>query len=359
MEPPGATVFRRSLVICAAFALVACAGPPGSTPSGVSSPSPGATEAVGSRSAGATSAPGLFRLVGAEPVIARATFEGRGAVLPAAITRAEDGTYHAWVIAFAELPGIQELHHLASADAIAWTEREDPSLEALSEGLGNPGALPGSVLETGSGWVMYYVGTPATEREAWEIRRATAPGPDGPWTPGGPPVVTRGPAGAWDAGGLDFPAVFAADDGFAMLYSGIDPADREGGWIGLATSSDGIAWTKRPEPVVAPGLCGAFDSRAIQQPRAIVDGDRLILAYAGYHGTRDTRAQVGLAESRDLGRTWRCLWPSNALDPDGLPAGGFVHTLTAFRRGDRPALLLEWLAGQGTDVWLAEAAEFP
>ena len=94
-------------------------------------------------------------------------------------------------------------------------------------------------------------------------------------------------------------------------------------------------------------------------PRVIADGDRLVLVYAGYHGALDTRAQVGLAESRDLGLTWRCLWPSNALDPDGLPAGGFVHTLTAFRRGQGLAVLVEWFAREGTDVWLAEAGEIP
>ncbi len=47
------------------------------------------------------SPPGLFHVVGTAPVIPRTTFADRGAVLPGAAAVAVDGTYHAWVIAFA------------------------------------------------------------------------------------------------------------------------------------------------------------------------------------------------------------------------------------------------------------------
>lgn len=292
----------------------------------------------------------------------------RGAVLPGAI--AVDGdTYHAWVIAFGDPPGTQDVHHLTSPDAVAWTLADDPSLESLSDGLGNPGALPTSVLFDGERWVMYLTGTLATEREGWEIWRATAPGPDGPWTRGDAPVVRRGPAGAWDSGGLDFPTVLPIADGWLMVYSGIDHARPGSGWIGLATSDDGINWTKHDDPtttdaeltesdpVAEPGLCGGFDDRAIYQPRALIDGDRLVMAYAGYSGPLDSRATVGLAASDDEGLTWTCLG-GPALSAAGLPSG-FVHTLTAFRRDGRPALLVEWFSSNGTDVWLAEADALP
>lgn len=289
-------------------------------------------------------------------------------MLPGAI--AVDGeTYHAWVIAFADTPGTQDVHHLTSSDAVTWTLVEDPSLEGLSDGLGNPGALPTSVLFDGERWVMYLTGTLATEREGWEIWRATAPSPDGPWTRGDAPVLRRGPAGAWDSGGLDFPTILRTDDGFLMVYSGIDHARPEAGWFGRATSKDGISWTKHDDPattdaefvesdpVAEPGLCGGFDERAIHQPRVIDDGDRLVLAYAGYAGAQDSRATVGLAASEDGGLTWSCLG-GPALSAEGLPSG-FVHTLTAFRRDGRAALLVEWFANAGTDVWLAEAPELP
>jgi hypothetical protein len=362
MEPPGVTLSARSLLALVLVTVIGCADPgaptPATTPAGSIEPSAATPTETPAPTSTSTPVPGLFRLVGTEPVIPRSTFENRGAVLPAAVMRARDGTYHAWVLAFGAVPGIQEMHHLGSPDAVAWTEVVDASLADLSEDLGNPGALPGTVLETPGGWAMYYIGTPAPERQAWEMRRATAPGPDGPWTADPEPVLERGAADAWDSAGIDFPAVIQTDAGFVMLYSGLG-ADREGGSIGRATSPNGAEWVKDDGPVIEPGLCGAFDLRAFEMPRVVVDGDRWVLAYAGYHGALDTRAQVGLAESRDQGRTWRCLWPSNALDVAGLPAGGFVHTLAAFRRGERVALLVEWFAREGTDDWLVEAAELP
>jgi hypothetical protein len=357
MEPPGVTVLAKPLRLAVLVLLAACGGPAATAPPAPTA-SPAPTTPVPTPSAERSAAPGPFRLVGTEPVIARTRFEDRGAVLPAAVTRAQDGTHHAWVIAFASQPGLQELHHMTSPDAVAWTERADPSLKGLSEGLGNPGALPGTVLQTAEGWSMYFIATPAGEPQAWEMRRATAPGPDGPWTSEAEPVLERGAAGSWDSNGIDFPAVFQAGEGYVMLYSGLGE-DRAGGAIGRATSADGVAWTKHDGPVIEPGLCGGFDARALEMPRVVVDGDRLVLVYAGYHGAIDTRAEVGLAESRDLGLTWACLWPSNALDATGLPRGGFVHTLTAFRREDGIALLVEWFTREGTDDWLVEAEALP
>jgi fermentation-respiration switch protein FrsA (DUF1100 family) len=364
MEPPGVTVLAGFLRIAVLLAVVACSGPAPSAPASSSaSTSPTATPAptaAATHSPTPSAAPGLFGLVGTEPVIRRTTFEGRGAVLPAAVTRARNGTYHAWVVAFAALPGTQDVHHLTSADALRWAEQPDPSLAGLSAGMGNPGAIPDSVLETADGWVMYLVATPATEERGFEIWRATAPGPGGPWSRGLEPVLRRGDPGSWDHGVLDFPTVIPTEDGYTMFYSAIPALVSDTGSVGLATSPDGIAWTKQQaNPVAGPGLCGGFDERAVGQPRVVVDGDRLLMAYAGYHGAIDTRAQVGLAESRDSGLTWTCLWPSNALTATGLPPGGFVHTLTAFPRGDRVALLVEWFAGEGTDDWLVEAESIP
>jgi hypothetical protein len=77
------------------------------------------------------------------------------------------------------------------------------------------------------------------------------------------------------------------------------------------------------------------------------------MAYAGYAGDLDARPSVGFADSLDGGLTWGCEWPVSALDTAGLPAGS-VHTVAAFQRGERVALLIEWLADNGTDVWLAD-----
>jgi hypothetical protein len=366
MEPSGVTLsprsrFDRSLrrarrargaAIAVVLVVAGCQAP------AVSGPTAGAsTAASGSPSAAPTTTPtladsGLFRIVGDGPVIARDIVPDRGAILPAAVTAADDGSYHAWVVAFAGTPGTQDIHHLTSPDAVTWTEVPDPSLAGLSAGLGNPGAFPTSVFADGGGWVMYFTGTAATEREAWEIWRATAPGPDGPWTRLEEPVLRRGPA-AWDAGTLDFPSVLRTEDGYVMFYSAVPSTDRQTGAIGRATSDDGITWTKGVEPVIEPGLCGGFDDRATHQPRVVVQPDRLVMAYAGYAGAPGSVPGVGYADSIDGGLTWSCEWPTEALDSTGLPAGQ-VHTIAAFQRGERVALLVEWLSNGGTDVWLAD-----
>jgi predicted GH43/DUF377 family glycosyl hydrolase len=292
----------------------------------------------------------------------------RTAILPSAVAVADDA-YHAWIVAFAGVPGTQDIHHLTSSDAVTWDEVANPSLAGLSDGFGNPGALPTSVLRDGDSWVMYFTAALETEPEAWDIWRATAPGPDGPWTRLGQPVLRRGPAGAWDSGGLDFPTVIRTADGYLLLYSGSQPAHQDGA-IGLATSEDGLDWQKHDDPtttdtlaaesdpVIAPGLCGGFDAHAVHQPRVVAHGDRLVMAYAGYAAPFESRASVGLAESRDGGGTWHCLWPASALDTAGLPPG-FVHTMVAFPRDGRVALLVEWFMSSGTDVWLAEAETLP
>jgi hypothetical protein len=357
MEPSGVNLSLRHLAVVVLIGVVAgCQAPAATT-----EPTAGATGTPATPTIAPTASPttvqptdepGLFRVVGEAPVIPRTIAPNRGAILPAAITAADDGTYHAWIVAFAGAPGTQDIHHLTSPDAVTWTEVPDASLQGLSEGLGDPGAFPTSVFADGDGWVMYFSGTPAAAREAWEIWRATAPGPDGPWTRLEAPVVRRGPA-AWDTGTLDFPSVSPTDEGYVMFYSAVPTINRETGAIGRATSPDGITWTKDGDPVIEPGLCGGFDGRATHQPRVIVEPNRLVMAYAGYGGAVASLPGVGFAESADDGRTWRCAWPSEALDTTGLPSGN-VHTIAAFPRGDRLALLVEWLTGGGTDVWLAE-----
>jgi hypothetical protein len=349
--------------VVAAAAIVAC------SPAAPSSPGPvattGASPAASASAEPTEAARAIFHIAGDAPVIARSIVPDRGAILPGAVTVGSDGTYHAWIVAFGDPPGTQDIHHLTSSDALTWTLQLDDSLATLSDGFGNPGALPTSVVEAADEWVMYMTATLETEQEAWDIWRATAPRADGPWTRSEEPVLRRGPAGAWDAGGLDFPAVVAIEGGYEMFYSGIPSIQRETGSIGRATSTDGIEWTKdddaettdeafaESDPVVVPGLCGGFDERAIHQPRVLSTANNYVMAYAGYTGDINARPQIGYADSLDGGLTWACEWPEPALDTSALTGTG-VHTIAAFQVDGIPALLVEWLADDGTDVWLAE-----
>ena len=57
--------------------------------------------------------------------------------------------------------------------------------------------------------------------------------------------------------------------------------------------------------------------------------------------------------SVDGGLTWACQWPSSALDPAELPAGAGIHTVNAFLRDGRLAVMVEWLRNGGSEDWLA------
>ncbi len=367
MEPSGVDIsttshrytatraLRTSLGAVLAAGLVAC------SPAASGSPRPAASTAgspAGSPAGGAPSAAptvearAIFHIQGDGPVIPRTTVPDRAALLPGAVTIEDDGTYHAWVVAFASTPGTQDVHHLTSSDAVTWTLQLDDSLAALSDGLGNPGAIPSSVVPADDAWAMYFTGTLASEQRGWDIWRATAPSLDGPWARSEGPVLRRGEAGSWDAGALDFPTVIPLEVGFDMFYSGIPSTTSDTGAIGHATSEDGVEWTKDEAAILEPGLCGGFDERSVQQPRVLPSANGYVMAYAAYPEDISLPGQVGFADSVD-GSTWACEWPTPALDTSTL-AGEGVHTINLFQHGDNPALLVEWLANDGTDVYLAE-----
>lgn len=93
--------------------------------------------------------------------------------------------------------------------------------------------------------------------------------------------------------------------------------------LGLARSSDGRDWRKRPTPVLDFGPRGAWDERAVADPYVLVQGGRLYLYYLGEDRAR--RQRLGLAVSED-GERWTKLranpvlelGPAGAMDENGL-----------------------------------------
>jgi len=83
------------------------------------------------------------------------------------------------------------------------------------------------------------------------IGRATAPDPTGPWTRSASPVLSKGGSGEWDSDFISPTNVFAMDTGgFIMFYyAGYDFSSSVGHQIGMATSPDGLDWTKYDDPL--------------------------------------------------------------------------------------------------------------
>lgn len=150
----------------------------------------------------------------------------------------------------------------------------------------------------GSYWNLYST----YDRRTW--RTALATSPDGAqWTARG---VVLSPSG-WEGS-------YIAANGSALAYG-----DRIWYWyeagdplrVGLATSSDGVTWTKLPGPVIETGPRGSFDERAVSDPYVIRAGDFFYLFYTGLDRAR--RQRIGVARSRD-GRRWEKLRSNPVLE---------------------------------------------
>ena len=139
----------------------------------------------------------------------------------------------------------------------------------------------------GATYYLWYSGTAEDGSAPAEFLATSTNGTTWARANGGNPVL-QGTAGAFDEDGVYGADVVydPADAGapFKMWYSG--RADVFGG-IGLATSTDGVTWSKYtgggalPVPVVNHGLAGSADSFAAADPSVLKDGSTWKMWYTG------------------------------------------------------------------------------
>jgi predicted GH43/DUF377 family glycosyl hydrolase len=107
-----------------------------------------------------------------------------------------------------------------------------------------------------------------------------------------PIIAPRGDG--WESAGTFNPAVITHEGKIVMLYRA---QDRNGtSRLGYASSTDGIAFVRRPTPVLSPETEYERDG-GIEDPRLVKIGDTYYLTYTGYN-KKD--AQLCLATSKDL-----------------------------------------------------------
>ena len=107
------------------------------------------------------------------------------------------------------------------------------------------------------------------------------------------PVLSPQGAG-WESAGTFNPAVVLYHGKFVMLYRAQD--NNGTSRLGYAESSDGLHFTRRPQPVFAPEADYEKDG-GVEDPRLVKFGDTFYLTYTGYN---KKEAQLCLATSRDL-----------------------------------------------------------
>ncbi len=104
-----------------------------------------------------------------------------------------------------------------------------------------------------------------------------------------------GPQGdGWESAGTFNPSVVSHDGSLVMLYRA---QDRNGtSRLGYASSTDGLRFTRRPEPVLSPEAEYERDG-GVEDPRLTKIGGTYFLTYTAYN-KKD--AQLALATSTDL-----------------------------------------------------------
>lgn len=171
----------------------------------------------------------------------------------------------------------------------------------------------------------------------WRIGLATSP--DGlNWTrhPDNP-LLLPGSVGSWDSSQVDWPFVIYNGSGYQMWYAGSD----DGGAtfrIGYACSKDGVRWTKTAGPVMSRGASGTWNANSVLAPRIIYDGSSYTMWYAGKNATVTC---IGMATSID-GVSWTGPASSPVLAPQ--PGWGSSSVIPGS---------IEQRPGQGFSMWFS------
>jgi predicted GH43/DUF377 family glycosyl hydrolase len=329
-----------TLIAFPVLLLTACSGP---STSGRADPSESASEAQ--------TMPSLtFAFTGETPVVTRQlaghdeSWMNPGAVIE------HEGVLHMFGNVFSNWPGQVAFPHLVSNDGVAWTKADSsPAFTSDDIPYVESGADVSAGYVTPDGtWVLVFETVELSD--PWVLGRATAPGPDGPWTIDPEPILTPGPTGSFDSGGLQWPSVVQTDDGYLLYFTAIEGRGGPGS-IGLATSSDGLAWEKHDGPVLAAAL--DWERGQVDRPRVAVTPRGLAMVYAGGRLT-----DRGLAWSED-GVTWQRDGELPVITRESFPISGSAWDAALVYRDGALDYYLEIGSASGveasTDIYLASA----
>ncbi len=194
-----------------------------------------------------------------------------------------------------------------SADGFTFTKSvSNPIFLADGSGFDAHAVSDARILIDNSLWIMYYSAQSAPiSGPGNTICRATADNPEGPWTRLENPVLSVGVSGEWDDGFMVPNTVLRIDTGYIMYYSAGNMNFPNGTWqIGMATSTNGIDWTKydssgtpgASDPVLKVGAAGSWDLLHAWECSVLPTAQGYEMFYTGGNGTIE---ELGYASSSD------------------------------------------------------------
>jgi predicted GH43/DUF377 family glycosyl hydrolase len=224
---------------------------------------------------------------------------------------------------------------LCSSDGVTWIKYTgnplDPGLDEVVEPW---------VIYDGQMFKMWYTGITGPDR-VHRIYYATSP--DGfNWTPYGM-VLDKGGAGSWEELSVRGPVVLFDGTNYEMWYLGYShnpfPAHR----IGFANSTDGVVWQKYEQnPILIPGQNNGWDDGSLGEFTVFFNGTTYIMWYNGQAYMHST-LKIGVATSLD-GISWTKYSNNPVLVPGPSEWDGYhIYTGPVSRNGSSYQM---WYSGQ-------------
>lgn len=203
-----------------------------------------------------------------------------------------DGLYHLWYTG--QSTGHSQIYYATSLDGIAWQRSSAQPVLIPALDWEKSAVMAPDVLwdDEKKEFRMYYSAGEQYEPDC--IALATSE--DGiAWTKRGRPILAADPNSQWEKAKVAGADVHKIDDWYYMFYIGF--ADIHHASIGIARSRDGVSgWQKHPaNPILRPpGMLNPFawDRDAIYKPSAVREEGKWILFFNARR--RDTE-QIGMA----------------------------------------------------------------
>lgn len=199
----------------------------------------------------------------------------------------KDGNiFHMWYGGNSNRGGTDDntINYATSTDGKNWSKYGSNPILKQGSGDDNFDLYSPIVIKDGSVWKMWYTGHNSNEKFA--VMYATAPQPQGPWTKYSNKFVFNPTDYTWPM------EVWKEKGKYYMTY-GIYSSEHHFDQIYLASSEDGIGWTKKGAVFTAAGGDG-WDGWQVRGPNQIKAGN---VWYTFYDGSDPETYSIGVATS--------------------------------------------------------------